>query len=367
MMDLETNQRTTLGIGGNMPRLLRDRQLLLVRDGQVMAAPFDLDNPAAVVRPSAALDDVLVETWVGHFAVAENGTVVYAPGTWLLGNELVWDDRRGGVEPLGFPLIRYGDYELSPDGNRLAISVGSFAESRISIYDLERGSRRLLTTDNHGVILTCSPDGERVAYGSTSGESWQLRVRTVGSTAPPEVLYQSDQQIGAYAWHQDAGILINIGANIFRIDPDQPGDVDELVATKATDWGPDISPDGRWFAYTSDESGRYDIYVRAINGDRSFSVSLDGGEEPIFSDDGATIYYRFGNRFFATPILEASDDGTRFRAGRPEVIVEGAYANVFGLSYDIGRDGRLLLLRTDGGTERPDHLNVVLNWRPELE
>jgi dipeptidyl aminopeptidase/acylaminoacyl peptidase len=319
------------------------------------------------VRPSVAIEGVLVETWVGHFAAAENGTVVYAPGEWLVGNELVWDGGRGGVEPLGFPLIRYGDYELSPDGSRLAVSVGDFAASRIWIYDLERGSRRLLTTDDQGVILTWSPDGERVAYASNSGEKWQLVVRTVGSNAPPTVLYESDQQLGAYAWHQEAGLLFNTSTDIFRIDPDQPGDIEELVATEATDWGPDISPDGRWFAYTSDESGRYEIYARAFGADRSFTVSLDGGEEPIFSEDGKIIYYRNGNRFYAIPILEASADGARFRAGRPEVVVEGAYANVFGLSYDVGPDGRLLLLRTDGGTERPDHLNVILDWKLDLE
>jgi hypothetical protein len=180
------------------------------------------------------------------------------------------------------------------------------------------------------------------------------------------VLYQSEKQLSAYAWHRETGLLINIASDIFLMDPDQPGEVEELVVTEATEWGPDISPDGRWFAYTSDESGRYEVYARAFGSDRSFTVSLDGGEEPIYSADGKTIYYRNGNRFYATPVLEASPDGTRFRAGRPEVVVEGAYANVFGLSYDVGPDGRLLVLRTDGGTERPDHLNVILNWQPDL-
>ncbi|MGD9253308.1 MAG: protein kinase [Holophagae bacterium] len=366
LMDLETNQRTSLGVGGTMPRLLRGGTLLMIRRGQLMGVPFDIERPAAELRPSVALDGVLVETWIGHYAVSENGTMVYAPGEWLLGNELVWDDGRGGIEPLGFPLTQYGDYELSPDGRRLAIGVGNFAESRIWIYDLERGSRRMLAPDDHGLLLTWSPDGERVVYGSMSDETWQLKVATVGSTSPPSVLYQSDQQLSSYTWHRESGLLFNIGTDLFRMDPDQPGEIEELVVTEGTEWGPDISPDGRWFAYTSDESGRYEVYARAFGSDRSFPVSLDGGEEPIYSVDGKTIYYRNGNRFYATPILEASTDGTRFRAGRPEVVVEGAYANVFGLSYDIGPDGRLLVLRTDGGTERPSHLNVILNWKPDL-
>jgi len=368
VMDLGTLEKSVLGIGGSMPRLLRGGQLLLVRDGQVMAAPFDLDRPGDQVRPTTALEGVLVEGWIGQYAVSENGTVAYVPGEWLLGNELVWDDGQGMVLPLGFPLLAYGDFELSPDATQLAVAVGGVGDSEVWIYDLERGARRLLTTDDNGAFVTWAPDGERVAYGSLTGDPWKILVRTVGSNAPPTVVHESEYQIIPYAWHEETGILFagNDG-NVQRIDPKSPGEVETIAGTDASEWGPDISPDGRWFAYTSDESGRYEVYARAIGGDRSFSVSLDGGEEPIFSEDGRTIYYRNGNRFYATPILEASNDGIRFRAGRPEVVVEGAYSNVQGLSYDVGPDGRLLLLRTDGGTERPGHLNVILNWKVEVE
>jgi hypothetical protein len=332
-----------------------------------MAAPFDSDRLSAEVRPVTALDGLLVEGWIGQYAVSENGTMVYVPGEWLLGNELVWDDGRDGAEPLGFPLLAYGDFELSPDATQLAIAVGGAADSEVWIYDLERGARRLLTTEDKGAFVTWAPDGERIAYGSVSGDPWKISVRTVGSNAPPTVVFEADEQVTPYAWHEDVGILIYYRTGIYRLDPDAPGEPELLVDSDASEWGPDISPDGRWFAYTSDESGRYEIYARAFDGDRSYGVSLDGGEEPIFSEDGKTLYYRNGNRFYATPILEASADGTRFRAGRPEVVVEGAYSNVIGLSYDVGPDGQLLLLRTDGGTERPGHLNVILNWDVETE
>ncbi len=365
--DLATEERTVLGIGGSQPELLPGGPLLLVRDGALMAAPFDLDRLEDPVRPATVLDGLLVEGWIGQYAVSHNGTLVYVPGDWLAGTELVWDDGEGAVEPLGFPLLAYGDFELSPDGRSLGITVGGGSDTQVWIYDVERGGRRLLTTDQSGMTVTWSPDGERVAFGKATGDPWALYVKKVGSSEPATLLVESEWMIAPYAWHEDVGILFNIGPGIFRIDPDDSGEPELLVNTDASEWGPDISPDGRWFAYTSDESGRYEIYARAIGGDRSFSVSLDGGEEPIFSADGKTIYYRYGNRFYATPILEASADGTRFRAGRPEVVVEGAYSNVPGLSYDVGADGRLLLLRTDGGTERPDHLNVILDWQAGLE
>jgi serine/threonine-protein kinase len=367
LMDLETDEMTVLGIAGSMPRLLRDGPLLLVRDGKVMAASFDEARPGEDVRPVTALDGLLVEGWIGQYAVSESGTMVYVPGEWLLGNELVWGDERGAVEKLDFPLLGYGDFELSPDATQLAIAVGGVSDLEVWIYDLERGARRLLTTDDKGARVTWSPEGNRIAYGSVTADPWKLSVRTVGSNDPATVLYEHEENLAAYAWHEEVGILFNIGTGIHRIDPDNPGEPELVLDTDASEWGPDISPDGRWFAYTSDESGRYEIYARAFGGDRSFNVSLDGGEEPIFSEDGTIIYYRNGNRFYATPILEASVDGSRFRAGRPEVVVEGPYSNVPGLSYDVGPDGRLLLLRTDGGTERPAHLNVILNWSVEVD
>jgi hypothetical protein len=366
LMDLATNEQTVLGIGGSMPRLLGN-QLLLVRDGLLMAAPFEPDRLTEPVRPATVLDGLLVEGWIGQYAVSHNGTLIYVPGEWLLGNELVWDDGEGHVERLDFPLLGYGDFELSPDGRNLGITVGGSADTQVWIYDLERGSRQLHTTDRNGGNPTWSPDGESVAFGTSTGEPWALYVRAVGSNERPTPLYESDVRVNPYAWHEAAGLLFTMNSGIYRIDPDAPGEPELVINTDAAEWGPDISPDGRWFAYTSDESGRYEIYARAFGGDRSYSVSLDGGEEPIFSEDGKTIYYRYGNRFYATPILEASADGNTFRAGRPEVIVEGAYSNVPGLSYDVGPDGRLLLLRTDGGTERPGHLNVILDWKVEVE
>jgi serine/threonine protein kinase len=367
LMDLGSEERIVLPIGGSMPRYLPGGPLLMVRDGILMAAPFDLRNPPDIVRPVPALEGLLVEGWIGQYAVSENGTMIYVPGEWLLGAELVWDDGRGDVEPLTFPLLSYGDFELSPNGKSLAITIGDGTGAQVWVYDLERGARRLLRTEKGAWTGIWSPDGENVAYGGLAGDAFGIFLETVGSNSPATLLYRSETNMNPYAWHEDSGLIFNIGGGIYRLDPDAPGEPELLVDTDASEWGPDISPNGRWFAYTSDESGRYEIYARAIGGDRSYTVSLDGGEEPIFSADGKNLYYRYGNRFFRTPIFEASSDGARFRAGRPEVVVEGAYSNVPGLSYDVGPDGRLLLLRTDGGTERPNHLNVILNWKVEVE
>jgi hypothetical protein len=185
-------------------------------------------------------------------------------------------------------------------------------------------------------------------------------------------VYEADDRVGPYAWHEEAGLFLtnSAGSNqILRLNPERPEEVEVLVGTSASEWGPDISPDGRWMAYTSDESGRYEVLVRSlVAGDRSWPISIEGAEEPIWPSDGSAIFFRNGAQFLRTPVLETSDDGSRFRAGAPEVFVSGAYANVPGVSYEVAPgDDRLLLLRTDGGTERPAHLNVILNFEEVID
>jgi dipeptidyl aminopeptidase/acylaminoacyl peptidase len=363
---LDGSEPVKIGVEGTIPRFAREDLLLFVRDGALMAAPFDLGEPERAGVPETILDGVLVESTIGHFALSGEGTMVYAPGRWQVGKALVWDDGNGNVQELDFPLLGYGDFELSPDGKRLAITVGS-ASAVIWIYDLERGTRRRLTTEGTGYHAVWSPDGTRIAYATSEGDAHSMLVVTVGSSEPPRVLVTGPNTLLPYAWHEQAGLLYAEwgGPNdIHSMDPEAPEDSRLLVSSGASEWGPDISPDGKWMAYTSDESGRYEIYVRSIGaGGRSWSVSVDGGEEPIWSSDGSAIFFRNGSEFLRTPVLEARDDGSRFRAGAPEVFVSGAYANVPGISYEVGPDDdRLLLLRTDGGTERPGHLNVILNF-----
>ena len=368
---LDGSDRVRLGVEGTQPRFFGDDLLLFVRDGALMAAPFSIDDLARQRTSRTVLDGLIVESSIGHYALSGEGTLVYAPGTWLVGKSLVWDDGKGNVTELDFPVLGYGDFELSPDGARLAITIGS-ANAAIWIYDLERGTRRKLLGETIGYNPTWSPDGTQIAFASTDGTDFSIQVVTVGSAAAPEVILSSANNISPYAWHPEAGLLCASWDQtnaIMRINPDQPGEPESLVASPASEWGPDVSPDGRWMAYTSDESGRYEIHVRSLGAEsRSWPVSVDGGEEPIWASDGSAIFFRNGSQFMRTPVLEASEDGTRFRAGNPAVFVEGAYSNVPGLSYDVGPgDDRLLLLKTDGGTERPSHLNVILNFDEILE
>jgi serine/threonine-protein kinase len=365
LQPIDDRPRHELPISGTTPTYLDGGYVAAMKDGGLTVARFDADRPESTGRQVTVLEGLLVEGNLGHFDVSLGGDLVYVPGPWLRGTELVWVDGDATIEPVPFEPTSYGNFELSPDGTKVAAAVYDDG-ARVWIFDLERGTRRVLSTDGNGELLTWSPDGDSVAFSSTRDGKERIYVRAVGSPEPAAPLEDDGGQ--PYVWHGPDLLLASQDGGIIRIDPTGARAREVLINTSAREWGPDVSPDGRWMAYTSDESGRYEIYVRSlVGGDRTWPISVDGGEEPLFTRDGRFLFYRYGTRFFRTPILEAADDGSVFRAGTPEVFVEGPFANVGGLSYDVAPDGnRLLVLRTEGGTERPRYLDVVLNWFPEM-
>jgi serine/threonine-protein kinase len=135
-----------------------------------------------------------------------------------------------------------------------------------------------------------------------------------------------------------------------------------FLSTPFSDWGARFSPDGKWLAYISDASGRYEVYVRPFPGPGSqWQISTGGGEEPVWSRNGKELFYRNGTQWMVADVRTTST----FSAAPPRLLFTGPYVNVPGLSYDVGPDGRFVLIQ--GPSETPiTRLNVVLNWFDEL-
>jgi serine/threonine-protein kinase len=137
------------------------------------------------------------------------------------------------------------------------------------------------------------------------------------------------------------------------------------LKTKFNEWNPVFSPDGKWIAYISDESGQYEVYVRPYPGPGGKrQISTGGGEEVLWSRDGRSLYYRDGAKFISVAVQTQPD----FRADAPKVMFEGPYLNVPGVSYDVAPDGQHFLMLEENQRQAPTtQLNVVLNWFEELK
>ncbi|MFT5431312.1 MAG: DNA-binding SARP family transcriptional activator, partial [Myxococcota bacterium] len=309
--DLQTGEHHAV-VEGIFARYAKSQHLLYVTpDSTLMVAPFDLatlevSGPPTVVSPRQRVG------FRGSvdLAVSETGTLVYATGPGWGTRELVWVDRAGAALPLdpswqgGFAFPT-----LSPDGSRLAVTLSSPDGVDIWIQQLESGARAKLTVEG-GVsgYPAWTPDGRSVTYFSDAAGPVQLWTKPADGSAPASLQLSRPRELAESLWTPDGEWLIyrtsNVpavpgsgGAGASDILAIRPGVDEEPIPLAVSDFaelGPALSPDGRWLAYASEETGRGEVFVIPFpNSDAArWSVSPDGGTEPQWSHSGREIFYR---------------------------------------------------------------------------
>jgi serine/threonine-protein kinase len=336
-----------------------------------------------------------VENVRGHFgaqyAISNSGTLVYRPGQTgavSRGQTLVWVDQTGKEEPLRVwtgqdgkeePSKAYPYFRISPDGTRVAMTVQEVAgNSDIWIWDTVRGTRTKLTREGrNNSAPVWSPDGKRVAFltsmrGSNfsgDGVYWKSADGT-GMDEALGLVTKIGQYFTPYFWSRDGKILI--GAENYLTDIAMlsvAGDHAHklLLKEEYVETQPDVSPDGRWIAYTSNESQSSEIYMRPfpdIDKEKR-PVSASGGENPRWSPRGDELFYRSGDAVMAVSVkTEPGFDVV----GKPRVLFRGLFA----APWDVSPDGKKFLMVKPAGiaAELADKgggkISVILNWFEEL-
>ena len=378
-VSLQTGERRLLGDGFSPLYAPTGHLIYAQAGGSLWAVPFDADRLEVTGDPVPVLEGVRIETGSSvQVTFAENGSAVYIAGD-MSGVErtLVWVDREGREEPLNVEALAYGAVQISPDGTRIALQVADReAREDLWVYDLVRETTTQLTfdaaTDTQPVW---TPDGQRVVFRSTregqQGLFWKAadgtgqaeRLTTSVSNQVPWSIAPDGQALTYFEQNSETGW--DIGYLSLEDEP-RPR---LLVASEFVDAHPRISPDGRWMAYQSNESGQFEIYVRPfpnVDGGQ-WRVTRDGGAtHPVWSPDGRELFYRDGSA-----VLAVSIDTTRaFAAGNPRVLFSGPYRQPgpFGQVYDIAPDGEhFLLIRENGVDTGKSEMIVVQNWFEELK
>jgi serine/threonine-protein kinase len=352
-----------------------------VAAGALHAVPFDVDSLEVRGKPVPVLDGLVTKAnGAADFAISSDGTLVYRTGAVFGtgGRTLVWVDRQGREEPIPMPSRAYALLSLSPDGSQVALDVRD-QEDDIWIWSFARGTLTRLTIDPQldlGVDWT--PDGRRIAY-SSSADKGNIYWQAADGTGAPERLTVRDRPQRPTAFAPDGRTLV------FAEPANPPRDLalvhltgerkTELLLgeTPFDELNGEISPDHRWLAYESDESGRKEVYVRPfpnVNGGR-WQVSTNGGTRPYWRPDGSELFYWSATGDNTGQIMVVSvTSGGSFTAGRPRLAVERSYlAPISGRSYDVSPDGRRFLVIKDAPapTSAPSELVVVLNWFAELK
>ena len=355
-VDLVSGARRTVLENGLLP-LYTNGRLAFLRNGQVLAVPFD-ESSVAVTGPAVALIDNLpmLSSGVPLIDISLSGHVVYSPTTAV--SRLVWVSRTGEEEGLNNDLRSYTNPRLSPDGQRLVVQAGD-----LWMQDLARGTFSRLTNgeiQTNGFPMWLS--NTQVSYRSQAG----LRVQgTNGPGDDARVIPQTTQLDYPGVLAPDGDTLLFLRSseatsfNILALSLREPSQVRSLLETPSYTSGVRLSPDGRWLVYVSDESGRFEIYLTSFPqlGER-LQVSTQGGTQPVWNPNGKEIFYRIDDKMMAvevttTPALKLSP---------PKALFDVRYAYGAGVTianYDVARDGRFVMVKPEPGAGR---LNVVLNW-----
>lgn len=288
-----------------------------------------------------------------QMAVSLNGTMVTPSG--LAGAralELV--DRTGRAERLTDELGEFYGPRFSPDGRRIALSRG---ETTLWIFDRAEQSLTRLPLDGASFRPVWTPDGRQIGYVRLTGSRLDLRIMNADGGAPPESLLAITS---AEPWHvlftpdNRSLVVRTVGGpgvrDIWLMRRDSGSALVPLVQTPANDVSPSLSPDGRWMAYGSNESGRPEVYVRSFPGmGVRYQVSVDGGSEPVWSPRGNELFYRAGADFIAALVRT----GTSFEVvRRTKLFSNPEYGDLDGTyqDYDVSPDGQqFVMVRTLSG------------------
>jgi serine/threonine protein kinase/Tol biopolymer transport system component len=374
VLDLATGTHTVLVRGGSHGHYVNSGHLVYTAEGALRAVPFDLTRLETRGTPVTVLSRlVTTPRGSGDFVVAADGTLVYADalGATAAERTLVWVDRQGREEALAAPPRPYFQPRLSPDGTRVAVAVAD-QENDIWVWDLARHTLSQITFDPAADFAPVwTHDGRRLVFYSQRGREPGLfsqladgsgKADRLSAGAPPTgVTPDGAQVLFASTGNRDLAMVALDGTRR----------VQSMLQNPSVERNGIVSPDGRWLAYESDSSGRFEIYVRPFPnvGAGQWLASSGGGTRPLWAPNGQELFYVApGGALMARRVY--ARDGA-WSAGSPTKVVDGPYATE-GVrdrrTYDVSTDGkRFLMIKQPSNEATAPQIIVVQHWLEELK
>lgn len=360
--------------GGTSARYVPGGHIVFGRGSRLLAAPFDLDRLEVTGDTTTVVEGVSAEIGRGriNFAVSQTGSLAYIPGAL---NDypatLSWVDRTGTATPVTDTRRGFSNVSLSPDDGKILMDIVA-SDDDIWSYDVERGILRRMTFGFENQSATWSPDGRRFTFASARDGVFNLYLGSTDGEGAQQRLTTSTNAQSPGSWSVDGKHLVFV-----ENDPSTRGDLWTLlldgdrrpraiVKSPFDEQSPALSPDGRWLAYTSDETERVEVYVEAFPGaGQKHQISNEGASivRPSttalrWSRDGRELFYWSESRLMSVPVSL----GGAFDSGRPRLVFDKPGVT----SFDVARDGRFLI--SEPRPQPPgDRIIVVLHWTDELK
>jgi serine/threonine protein kinase len=349
--------------------------LLYMRDKTLVAQPFDLRHFALSGEPHTLSDEVLYfpQVYRAAFSVSGAEMLVTQTGKGVYLAQLIWFDRNGKqVGTIGKPAW-YNNVQLSPDGRRVAADQTDQDGRNVDVWvqDPARDATTRLTFDPAlDMTPAWSPDGKQIVFSSNRSLNFRLYLKNAdGSGSDEEIAEAGGNPFNAMSWSRDGKyILARKNNELWSLTwPERV--LKPLIQAKWVVRSAQFSPDGRWVAYSSNESGSMEVYVTPFpSGNGMWQVSTGGGQEPRWRRDGKELFYLSrDSKMMAVPVSA----GASFESGSPVALFQThrrqpiSSQDIF--SYDVSADGQRFLIATKVDESNAAPLTVLLNWTSALE
>jgi hypothetical protein len=377
-LSFKTGQWKVVLPHADLPQYASTGHLLFYHNGRFDAARFDVKRLQVVGPRVPVLQSSLFP------ALSDAGCLVHGPppsGATLDGRgparPLVWVNRLGETQRWKSPTRSYRELRLSPDGKHLAASVFGNRGRDIWILDLERESELRLTFEGINSYPSWTPDGKHVIFSSSPADnSASIFSASADGSGRPQQLASGNLIQAQGAVSPDGRILAftqvgsaATGFDIYTVSLKDGGAVKPLIQTESAEGFPAFSPDGRWLAYHSDETGPREVFVQPYPPTAAkWQISDQGGSKPRWSAKGDELFYRDGPRLYAVPI----ETEPTFKSGRPKLLFEKPFVGSPTRSdYDVSPDGErfvfMEMTEEEAARKSVQQLIVVQNWFEELD
>jgi Tol biopolymer transport system component len=350
-------------------------RLLYLREATLMARPFDAARLAFTGEASPVAEKILmpaIGTAIGVFSPSQNGVLAYQTARGETTSRLLWFTRDGKPDgTLGDP-ADFGEALLSPDGKQVAATIRDPATAThdIWIFDIARGVRTRFTFDpGEDVSPLWSPDGSALIFSSNRKGHLDLYRKALDGSSDEEALYASDSDKIPVGWTPGRTLLFgeaakDAGSELRTLPLDGSRKPEPWSRTKFNEVASPPSPDGRWLPYSTDESGRWEVYVTAFpRAGRKWQISTDGGAYGFWSADGKEIlYHDLSGMIWAVPVAVR---GETLEIGKGRQLFRAPGPSPTGPSFSPTSDHQRFLVVGEG--QKPNALvDLVVNWTAEL-
>jgi serine/threonine-protein kinase len=386
VLDLKTGQKKTLIRGGSDARYVDTGHLVYAVAGTLRAVRFDLARLEVTSDPVPVVEKVVMSgtTGVADFALSQNGTLVYTPGGVAFGviRSLAWVNRQGREEPIKASPRAYVLPRISPDGSRVALDIRD-QENDIWVWDLKRETLvRVTFGPSIDQFPVWTSDSRRIIFSSNRGGGLNpnLYWRAADNTGTIERLTTSPNQQnplsispdGTRVLFTEVALTTNQDIGMLTLDAARKSEVRPLIQTTFNELNAEVSPDGRWVAYQSNQTGKDQVYVQPFPKVDAghWQVSTAGGTRPLWARSGRELFYESNGALMTVSVQAA---GSIFSAGNPTKLFDLAglyYLGNPGRTYDVAADGRFLMIRQpldQTSSAVSPSLVVVEHWTEELK